>query len=133
MAQEKDDEIQKMIENAKHGISNEYVMKNDLLYKRNGDELLIVIPKSMQENIIRQAHERGHFSAEKTENLLNRDYWFPKKKQKINSIVRNCIHCILMERKQGKQEGFLYPIDKGDRPLDTFHIDHIGRPKQLRY
>lgn len=26
----------------------------------------------------------------------------------------------------GKAEGFLHPIDKGDKPLDTYHIDHLG-------
>ena len=41
-------------------------------------------------------------------------------------MVRNCVDCVLAERKSGKQEGLLHPIDKGETPLDTYHIDHLG-------
>ena len=34
--------------------------------------------------------------------------------------------CILGNRKAGKQEGLLNPIPKGEVPLDTIHLDHIG-------
>ncbi|XP_043492374.1 uncharacterized protein LOC122517843 [Polistes fuscatus] len=30
------------------------------------------------------------------------------------------------ERKQGKKEGQLQPIPKGDRPLETYHVDYLG-------
>lgn len=40
--------------------------------------------------------------------------------------MRNCINCILSERKRGKAEGFLYAIEKGETPLDTYHVDHLG-------
>jgi Integrase core domain. len=45
---------------------------------------------------------------------------------KVERVVSNCVSCILAERKQGKQEGFLKPIEKGDVPLYTLHIDHLG-------
>ena len=47
-------------------------------------------------------------------------------RESVEKIVRNCLNCIVSERKQGKQEGFLNVIDKGDVPLDTYHIDHVG-------
>lgn len=34
--------------------------------------------------------------------------------------------CILADKRLGKQEELLSPIDKGDIPLDTYHIDHLG-------
>lgn len=34
--------------------------------------------------------------------------------------------CILAENKHGKGEGFLHSIDKGEVPLQTYHIDHVG-------
>lgn len=34
--------------------------------------------------------------------------------------------CILAIRKQGKKEGRLNPIPKGDTPLSTYLIDHVG-------
>ena len=38
----------------------------------------------------------------------------------------HCIECILVNRKRGKQEGYLHPIPKEDLPLTTYHIDFIG-------
>lgn len=45
---------------------------------------------------------------------------------RVESVIRNCISCILAERKQGKQEGWLHTIEKGNLPLDSFHVDHLG-------
>ena len=36
------------------------------------------------------------------------------------------IHCLVISAKSGKKEGFLNPIDKDDRPLVTYHLDHVG-------
>lgn len=44
----------------------------------------------------------------------------------IEKVIRNCLSCILAEKKHGKQENQLYSIDKGSLPLDTYHIDHLG-------
>lgn len=80
----------------------------------------------MQEQIIRKVHERGHFAINKTETLIQNDYWIPELRAKMEKIIQNCIPCILAERRQGKQEGFLNPIEKGSVPFDTYHIDHLG-------
>lgn len=57
--------------------------------------------------------------------------------EKIKKFINNCVHCILTERKQGKKEGFLHAIDKGELPLDTYHVDHLGpmvsTVKQYKY
>jgi len=68
----------------------------------------------------------GHFSVAKTEALLLKDYYIPNVRPKIEKIVKNCVTCILAERKQGKQEGYLNTIEKGELPLDTYHVDHLG-------
>src|ERR1700744_2263069 len=41
--------------------------------------------------------------------------------------ISNCIACILANRKEGKKDGFLNPIEKGDMPIHTYHVDHIGQ------
>lgn len=98
--------------------ASDYVVRGGLLFRESAGELLIVVSKSMQSQMIRQAHEMGHFSVAKTEAISRSDYWIPNAKTKIM--------CILAERKRGKQEGFLNPIAKGEVPLDTYHIDHLG-------
>ncbi|UYV61075.1 hypothetical protein LAZ67_1003319 [Cordylochernes scorpioides] len=45
--------------------------------------------------------------------------------KKENYIIQKYIPCILSNRKH-KKEGMLHPISKGDTPLDTYHIDHLG-------
>ena len=44
----------------------------------------------------------------------------------VEHVISNCLDYIPAERKSGKQEGYLNPLDKGDTPLDTYHIDHVG-------
>jgi hypothetical protein len=57
---------------------------------------------------------------------MKEEYYMPKMKEKIQNCIQNCIPCILSNKKTGKQEGMLHPIEKGDIPLDTYHIDHLG-------
>jgi ribonuclease HI len=125
-AQESDSDVKKIFDRAKSNQVDDFVVKNSLLFKEVDGDLCVVVPKSMQSQIIRQAHERGHFSIAKTEALLRKNYWIPNVKAKIEKIIKNCVACILAEKKQGKQEGFLNPIEKEEVPLDTYHIDHIG-------
>jgi len=112
-AQENDNDVKKILDQVKSGQFNDFTVKNGLHFKEVDGNICIVVPKSMQSQIIRQAHERGHFSIAKTEALLRRDYWIPNIKNKIEKIIKNCIACILAEKKQGKQEGFLNRIEKG--------------------
>lgn len=58
--------------------------------------------------------------------LVRRDYWFKNMRSKIKKVLTGCINCILAERKNGKQEGFLNVIYKGDVPLHTYHVNHLG-------
>lgn len=62
----------------------------------------------------------------KTDHLIRKDFWFRHMKKKIQNFIGNCVKCILAEKKHGKGEGLLKPIDKGCVPLDTYHIDHLG-------
>lgn len=117
--------IMKILEDNKE--YDDYYLEYDILYKRYEERGLLVIPTKMESQIIRQCHEdNGHFSVKKTEEVLCREYWIPELRQKIQTLIKNCIPCILAERKRGKQEGFLNPIDKGDLPLHTYHLDHLG-------
>jgi hypothetical protein len=101
-------------------------MRGGILFKEVDDDLRIVVPASLRSQIVRQAHERRHFSVAKTEALLNQEYWIPNIRNKIQKVIKNCVPCILAEKKQGRQEGFLSPISKEEVPLDTYHIDHLG-------
>jgi len=125
-AQEEDDNVVKLRDLVLQDKTRDYVIRGGLLYKESGGDIQLVMPKRMQTQIIRRAHEQGHFSIGKTEDLVRADYWIPNLRQRVERVVRNCVACILAERKQGKQECLLQPIEKGSVPLDTLHVDHLG-------
>ena len=122
-ADEKTTAIKRVLET---GIYEDYLIEGGLLYREREGTKLLVIPKGMQREIISQAHELGHFGLKKTQELINREYWIDGLKTKIESHIRNCVPCILGQKKRGKAEGFLHPIPKGETPLDTMHLDHVG-------
>lgn len=77
--------------------------------------------------MIRKIHEdNGHFAAKKTQEVIERDFWFLNMKKRVETVISNCVKCILGERKRGKAEGLLNPIDKGETPLQVYHVDHLG-------
>jgi len=53
-------------------------------------------------------------------------------RQKVEDVIRSCINCIVAERKTGKSDDWLHPIPKGDRPFDTYHVDHLGPLQSTR-
>lgn len=104
----------------------DFFIKNGILYKFENGRELIVAPKAMQTEIIKRSHEIGHFAVPKTEEMVKREFYIPKLKEKIQRCIGNCISCILGSRKEGKKEGMLHPIPKQDGPLHTYHVDHLG-------
>ncbi|GFY49126.1 transposon Tf2-6 polyprotein [Trichonephila inaurata madagascariensis] len=43
----------------------------------------------------------------------------------IENVIKNCVACILVNKKRGKEEVFLNTIPKEDLPLSTYHVDFI--------
>ncbi|XP_047027973.1 uncharacterized protein K02A2.6-like [Helicoverpa zea] len=97
-----------------------------------GKERCLVIPQRMEVEIIKRAHDNGHFSKKKTIELISKDYFITHLDKKVEEYISTCIPCLLASRKEGKQEGYLNPIEKGDTPLHTLHIDHIGPLTETR-
>ncbi|GFW77668.1 hypothetical protein TNCV_133591 [Trichonephila clavipes] len=80
----------------------------------------------MQTELIKLAHEKGHFSSAKTEEIVKREFFIPNLSKQVQNVIINCVSCILANKKCGKKEGFLNPIPKEDVPLSTYHVDFIG-------
>lgn len=79
MAQQEDSEIKKLFESVSNKKSDEFALSGQyvllLLYRVN-DGIELVVPRSLQGQVIRQVHDRGHFSWRKTEQL-NKNFGFP--------------------------------------------------------
>lgn len=52
----------------------DYEYKRDILYRFVNGAYLLVVPRALQSQIIRAAHEQGHVSAQRTVNIVMQDY-----------------------------------------------------------
>ena len=86
----------------------------------------------MEGEVIKRAHNNGHFGKRKMKELITKDYYMKNLDRKIEEVLVSCIPCLLATRKEGKQEGFLQPIDKEGLPLHTLHLDHVGPLTETR-
>ncbi|XP_050476937.1 uncharacterized protein LOC126866944 [Bombus huntii] len=106
-AQNKDIEVRRILDAASCSQADGQVVRNNILYKECKDDVLIVVSKAMRAQVVRQAHERGHFEVTKTEAMVKKDFWFKGLREKVEYVVSNCLDCSLTERNIGKLEGNL--------------------------
>jgi len=125
-AQLDDEKIKAIIEVLKEKPYEDYTIIDGILFKFSKGNDLLVVPKGMQTEIIRNSHERGHFSVKKTEEIIRQDYYISNLNAKIIRVIENCIKCIINNKKAGRKEGLLHPIFKGSLPFQTYQVDHVG-------
>ena len=80
----------------------------------------------MQIENVRNCHSLGHFAITKAEDLVKRAYYIPCLNKCVETVINNCIECMVVNKMRGKGEGFLSPIPKENTPLSTYHIDFLG-------
>lgn len=137
-AQDSSDRIQHIRQQIIEKKTTDYGITNDIIYKIHQGRQLLVINEDLAENIIRKCHEEnGHFGADKVADIVKQQYYCEHLSDLIHKWISNCLVCIISDKKRGKKEGFLHPIPKEDRPLQTYHVDHMGpmteTDKQYRY
>ncbi|GFX41018.1 transposon Tf2-8 polyprotein [Trichonephila clavipes] len=126
-AQQEDENIQNLKSLIGTNNATDFFIKNEILYKYVDGRELIAAPRDMQTELIKSAHEKGHFSSAKTEEIVKREFFIPNLSKQVQNVIINCVSCILANKKCGKKkEGFLNPIPKEDVPLSTYHVDFIG-------
>ena len=124
-AQTDDPEIQSILSSLEDKPQTDYQLRGGLLFKYTNESDLLVVPKCMQDEIIQMTHRKGHLSAKRTEELIKAAYYIPELNAKVARLIANCLECILANKKDGKQEGYLHPLPKPDVPLHTYHADTL--------
>lgn len=125
--QNTDSEIKKIAETLEKSEHPLYELRNGLVYRKNHDRLLFFVPSEMRDHVIRANHDdMGHIGVDRTVELIKRVYWFPKLTDSVKKYIENCLKCIIFSPSEGKREGFLKLIEKGNKPFDTIHVDHYG-------
>lgn len=114
----------KELEQKEHKI---FELRNGLIYKKRGENLLFYVPRDMEPNILYKYHdEMGHIGIDKVCEIVQRHYWFPNLKKKVTTHVRNCLKCIAFSPTSGKVERKLHGESKEGTPFEVMHIDHTG-------
>lgn len=126
--QNRDDSIIQLRESLEKGDVENFRLEDGLVYRQiDGGKTLLYVPKEMETNIIRQAHEKTcHLGVTKCVDQIKLHYWFPKLKDKVEHFVRNCIRCIIHSVPSHCSNRTLHNIPKKPIPFDTVHIDHFG-------
>lgn len=127
VCQSQDKKIVKIAKELERAESPFFEMRNGLVYRKRGNDVLFYVPEAMENNVLFRYHDQmGHLGIEKTTNTILRNYWFPDMTVKIKRHIANCLKCIAYSPTSGKPEGVLHSIPKGNVPLHTLHIDHLG-------
>ncbi|GFX95779.1 transposon Tf2-8 polyprotein [Trichonephila clavipes] len=69
-AQQEDENIQNLKSLIGTNNATDFFIKNEILYKYVDGRELIAAPRDMQTELIKLAHEKGHFSSAKTEEIF---------------------------------------------------------------
>jgi hypothetical protein len=73
----------------------------------------------------RNHDDLGHVAFGRCVKASKEQYWFAKMTRFIGNYCGSWLQCAYGKGNYGKKEGKLHPIRKPDKPMDTFHIDHV--------
>lgn len=75
---------------------------------------------------MRLVHEKyGHLGIEKCAMQIQKNYWFPHMREKLNKFIRNCLKCIYYSAPSVEQRN-LHSIDRTPEPFHTLPEQHIS-------
>lgn len=113
--------------NYEKGEVKEYDLQDGILYKKQNDKLLFVIPRALRKGLLVRFHDlQSHPGLDRTVAKIKECYYFPGMKRYAKQHIHACIDCIVTKQKTGRQPGELHPIPPGHRPFATVHTDHVG-------
>ncbi|GFX53705.1 transposon Tf2-9 polyprotein [Trichonephila clavipes] len=98
-AQPEDENIQNLKSLIGTNNATDFFTKHEILYKYVDGRELIAAPRDMQTELIKLAHEKGHFSSAKTEEIVKREFFIPNLSKQVQNVIINCVPCILANKK----------------------------------
>ncbi|UYV79893.1 hypothetical protein LAZ67_18000997, partial [Cordylochernes scorpioides] len=132
--QRRDVQTKKIIQEIDSKSESGYKIIDGILYRKNYDPMgkpwLLVVPKQMRVDILREAHDApmaGHLGFAKTYDRVRRKYFWPGLHRSVRQYVAHCREC---QRRKGSTErppGQLVPIPPVSRPFEKIGIDLLGR------
>nr|CAD2208261.1 unnamed protein product [Meloidogyne enterolobii] len=132
LAQEKDEEIQKIKQTLEENPENEkyWEFKGVIFVKEKG-EPRILVPENLRKKVMEEYHndtlQGGHLGVKRTLEKIKRNMFWDKMGSDVNDFVRNCDAC--QKRKviglhQSKEP--ITPMEPSGRPFQRIHVDLMG-------
>ena len=110
-----------------------FEIKNNMILYNN----LIYVPEKMRLEILTRYHDKptaGHLGIRRTEELISRNFWWPKMHQDIVNYVNSCEQCQRNKVSRHKKYDLLRPKDVPDRPWKSIEIDFLcGLPESKKF
>uniref|UniRef100_A0A914LJ70 RNA-directed DNA polymerase n=1 Tax=Meloidogyne incognita TaxID=6306 RepID=A0A914LJ70_MELIC len=132
LAQEKDEEIQKIKQTLEENPENEkyWEFKGVIFVKEKG-EPRILVPENLRKKVMEEYHndtlQGGHLGVKRTLEKIKRNMFWDKMGSDVNEFVKNCDAC--QKRKviglhQSKEP--ITPMEPSGRPFQRIHVDLMG-------
>lgn len=111
-----------------------YALENGLVFRINDrQQKQLYVPLEWESNVMRLIHENyGHVGIEKCATQIQKHYWFPNMREKLNRFIKNCLKCIYYSVPPRSNAINLHSIQKPPVPFHTLHIDHFGPLPSLK-
>lgn len=127
ICQLQDDIIKKVKIQVEKGIKKGYEVRDNIVYRKEKKRLQLVVPEKLVESVIWNYHNNlGHLGCDKVAELIKRQFYFSKMRERLIKHAEECIICIAYNSKPVKKEVLLNSVEKGNEPFQTIHLDHLG-------
>ena len=86
-------------------IPNPYILKEDLLFFKDGGSERIVLPECLVDEFIQDFHDpplMGHLGQLKVFRKMKSRFHFPRMRERIQTVIRACVTC---QMRKGRPEG----------------------------
>ena len=107
---------------------SQFILDNDILYKKSDDKYLVYVPKTLQSDLCFVYHDHplsGHVGIEATLSKLKEKYYWPRMRDFVTNHVKSCIECGQKKIPRVKPAGKLQSIDIPG-PFEMIGIDIVG-------
>ena len=93
--------------------------------KERQDNYQLVVPPSLRRDVFQQAHEdAGHLGADRTLDLVRRDWYWPFMATDVTSWCKQCLSCCTKKSGTHAQRAPLVPIETS-YPLELVTMDYL--------
>ena len=113
-----------------HAVNDEVLpdstYKDEMLYRKG--KIYLPHDEALKKIVFKNEHDTivaGHMGMDKTLEMINRNFYWPKMAEDIEDYVRSCNDCPRNKASCHKRYGTLHPLELSYSPWDLISMDFI--------